>query len=43
MKQEQERENFKKVERILDLNKKINSKENQKLINSMYNINKEVV
>ena len=42
MKQEQERENFKKVERILDLNKKINSKENQKLINSMYNINKEV-
>jgi len=43
MKQEQERENFKKVFEVLNLNKKINSKENKELINSMYNINKRGV
>ena len=42
MKQEQERENFKKVFEVLNLNKKINSEQNQKMINAMYNINKEV-
>jgi len=42
MKQEQERENFKEVLRVLNLNKKINTEQNQKMINAMYNINKEV-
>ena len=40
MKQEQERENFKEVSRVLNLNKKINSEQNKCLINSMYGINK---
>ena len=39
----EQRENFKKVFEVLNLNKKINSEQNKCLINSMYNINKRGV